>query len=191
MASEPHRFVDNQLYHFLCHRTVPSAGCKRCLMAADTTSQKEGMMRNLQTKPYMLNNEEGKFLQSLGALVSIKATSEQTGGVFNLFEVCCPPDYATPLLIHYTEDVAVYVLEGTLTFFWGTDKKEAAAGSFFYQPRGTPHGFRVEGGAPARILYMTVPAGFDRFVLEHELSTQESEADAARYKIEILGPLPE
>ncbi len=150
------------------------------------------MMRYLQTKPYMLDNEEGQFLQALGALVSIKATSEQTGGVFNLFEVSCPPDYATPLLIHYTEDVAVYVLEGTLTFFWGSEKKEAAASSFFFQPRGTPHGFRVEGNTPARILYIAVPAGFDRFVIEHKLPVSESEpeTDAARYKIEILGPLP-
>src|SRR5512134_937444 len=148
------------------------------------------MMRSLQTKPYMLENKEGQCLQSLGALASIKATSEQTGGVFNLFEVSCPPDYATPLHIHYTEDVAIYVLEGILNFFWGSEKKEVAAGTFFYQPRGTPHGFRVAGGAPARILYMTMPAGFDRFVLEHKVpvSESESEADAARYKIEILGP---
>ena len=65
------------------------------------------MMQSFQTKPYMLDNEEGQFLQSLGTLVSIKATSEQTAGVFNLFEVSCPPDYMTPLHIHYTEDVAV------------------------------------------------------------------------------------
>jgi quercetin dioxygenase-like cupin family protein len=150
-------------------------------------------MRILQTKPYMLNNEDGQLLQALGASVSIKATSEQTGSVFNLFEVCCPPDYATPLHIHYTEDVAVYVLEGTLTFFWGNEKKEAVAGSFFFQPRGTPHGFCVEGNTPAQILYMTVPAGFDRFVLEHKLPNPrfEPEMAAARYKIEILGPLPE
>src|SRR5512147_383962 len=121
------------------------------------------MMRFLQTKPYMLNNEEGQFLQALGASVSIKATSEQTGGVFNLFEVSCPPDYATPLHIHYAEDVAVYVLEGALTFFWGSEKKEAIAGFYFFQPRGTPHGFRVESAMPTRILYMTIPAGFDRF----------------------------
>ena len=151
------------------------------------------MMRPLQTRPYMLNNEEGQFLQALGALVSIKATSEQTSGLFNQFEVSCPPDYDTPLLIHYTEDVAVYILEGTLTFFWGSERKGAVSGSYFYQPRGTPHGFRVDGIAPARILYMTMPAGFDRFILEHKLPTSESEpeADAARYKIEILGPLPE
>jgi quercetin dioxygenase-like cupin family protein len=144
-------------------------------------------------KPYMLHNEEGQFLQALGALVSIKATSEQTGGVFNFFEVSCPPDYATPLLIHYTEDVVVYVLEGGLTFFWGSERKQAVAGYYFFQPRGTPHGFRVRGGASARILYMTLPAGFDRFVIEHKLPNIQSELemDAARYKIEILGPLPE
>ena len=90
-------------------------------------------MRSFQTKPYMLNHEEGQFLEALGASVSIKATSEQTGGAFNLFETSCPPDYATPLQIHYTEDVAVYVLEGALTFFWGSEKREAAVGSLFYQ----------------------------------------------------------
>jgi quercetin dioxygenase-like cupin family protein len=141
----------------------------------------------------MLDNGEGQFLQALGASVSIKATSEQTGEAFNLLEFHCPPDYKTPLHIHYIEDVAIYVLEGQLTFYWGSEKKEAFPGSFFYQPRGTPYGFRVEAGGSARILYMTVPAGFDRFIREHELSTtnSEPEAVAARYKIEILGPLPE
>ena len=150
-------------------------------------------MKLLQTKPYMFNNEEGQFLQSLGALVLVKATSEQTAGVFNLFEVSCPPGYVTPLHIHYVEDVAVYVLEGALTFFWSSERREAVAGSYFYQPRGTPHGFRVAGAIPARILYLTFPAGFDRFVIEQELPAPKSEPerDAARYKIEILGPLPE
>jgi quercetin dioxygenase-like cupin family protein len=149
-------------------------------------------MTTFQTQPYMLNNEEGQWLQSLGAFVAIKATSEQTGGMFNLFEVFCPPDYATPLHIHYSEDVAIYILEGTLSLCWGSEKKAAVVGSYFFQPRGTPHGFRVEGRASARILYMTIPAGFDRFVLEQKLPTPEfsPEMDAARYKIEILGPLP-
>ena len=92
------------------------------------------MMQSFQTKPYMLNNEEGQCLHSLGTQISIKATSEQTGGVFNVFEVCCPPDYATPLHIHYTEDVAVYILEGALIFFCGSEKKVAEEGSFFFQP---------------------------------------------------------
>jgi quercetin dioxygenase-like cupin family protein len=115
-------------------------------------------MRPLQTTPYMLHDEEGQSLKSLGALVLAKATSEQTGGVFNLFEVSCPPGYTTALHIHYAEDVAVYVLEGALTFFWGSEQKAAVPGSYFYQPRGIPHGFRVEGNTPARMLYLTFPA---------------------------------
>ena len=151
------------------------------------------MRTSLQIKPYALQPDEGQRLQSLGALFIEKATSDQTGGVFNLFEVACPPDYATPLFIHYAEDVAIYVLEGTLTIYWGSEKMKAAAGSFFFQPRGTPHGYRVEGQAPARILHLTIPAGFDRFVLDQKLPAPESERDidAARFKIEILGPLPE
>jgi quercetin dioxygenase-like cupin family protein len=88
--------------------------------------------------------------------------------------------------------VAVYVLEGTLAFFWGSEKKEATTGSYFYQPRGIPHGFCVEGNTPARILYMIIPAGFDRFVIENKLPNPKSEPEtnAARYKIEILGLLP-
>jgi len=150
------------------------------------------MMPLLQTKPYMLNSEEGQSLKSLGALIRVKATSEQTGGAFNLFDVFCPPDFATPLYIHYAEDVAIYILEGELNFFWGSEKKEAVAGSTFFQPRGTPHGFRVTGSTPARMLWLTVPAGLDHFV-EQELLSSKSEpaTTAARYKIEILGPLPE
>jgi len=151
------------------------------------------MIASLQTKPYAHHRDDGQRLQSLGALVLVKATTEQTGGAFNLFEVSYPPDYATSLHIHYAEDVAVYVLEGALAFFWGSEKKEGVAGSYFYQPRGTPHGFRVEGSTPARILYLTIPSGFDRFVIEQEITAPkcEPETDAARYKIEILGPLPE
>jgi quercetin dioxygenase-like cupin family protein len=109
-----------------------------------------------------------------------------------LFDAVCPPGFATPLHIHYAEDVAVFVLEGALTSFCGTDKCEAHTGSFLFQPKGTPHGFRVNGNSPARILYVTIPAGFDRFLFETQLTTRETEIeeDAARYKIEILGPLP-
>ena len=150
-------------------------------------------MAYLKTKPYALHCGEGQSLQSLEAMILVKATGEQTNGTFNLFEVTCPQGYATPLHIHYVEDVAVYVLEGALTFFWGGKKKAAIAGSYFYQPRGTPHGFRVEGDAPARILYLTIPAGLDRLIMEEEqlASNSESVTAAARHKIEILGPLPE
>ena len=150
-------------------------------------------MAILQTKPYALHHGEGQTLQSIEGLISVKATSDQTNGVFNMFEVTCLPGYATSLHIHYIEDVAIFVLGGEISFFWGSEKKQAQAGSFFFQPRGIPHGFRVEGAMPARILYLTFPAGLDRFVIEQKLIAPdfESVTNSAKYKIEVLGPLPE
>ena len=89
--------------------------------------------------------------------------------------------------------MALFILEGSLTVFWGDEQKQAAAGSYLFQPRGTPHGFRVNGDASARVLYLCVPAGFDQFVQERVQLAGNSQAmlAAARYKIEILGPLPD
>lgn len=150
-------------------------------------------MQSLQINPYMLECDAGQRLESLGALVLVKASTEQTGGMFNLFEVTGPAGFATPLHIHYAEDVAVFVLAGSVTVYWGDKKKQAMPGSYFFQPRGTPHGFRVSGDAPARVLYLTIPAGFDQCVLEGTRPANVSECmtAAARRKIEILGPLPE
>ncbi len=150
------------------------------------------MLTSLQITPYALQRGEGTPVQLAGAQALVKATSEQSAGVFNLFVVSCVPGYATALHIHYAEDVAIYVLEGMLTIFWGDEARTGAAGSYFFQPRGIPHGFRVEGETPAQLLYLTFPAGFDRFVAEQELLNPDCElvTAAARYQIEVLGPLP-
>ena len=146
---------------------------------------------SLQTRPYILHGDKAK-MHALNTFISVLANTKQTNGAFNLFNVICPSDFETQLHIHYSEDVAIYVLEGALTFVCGDEKQEAQAGSYFFQPRGTPHGFRVEGKAPARILYMTVPAGFDEFIIEHATTAYfDCTRDTAHYKIEILGPLPE
>jgi mannose-6-phosphate isomerase-like protein (cupin superfamily) len=138
----------------------------------------------------MLNDEMQRF-RCVGAMVAIKASTEQTGGAFNLFDALCPVEYETPLHIHYVEDVAMFVLQGTLEVFWGKEKNVAPTGSYFYQPKGTPHGFRVVGNSPARILYLTTPAGFDHLVSDRIRSTNDfGVISAAHYKIEILGPLP-
>jgi len=151
------------------------------------------MITSLQTRPYTLQRGEGQPVQLAGAQAFVKATSEQSAGAFNLFVVSCLPGYATALHIHYAEDVAIYVLEGALTIFWGEEQRTAAAGAYFFQPRGIPHGFRVDGDTAAQLLYMTFPAGFDRFVVEQALLAPACEpvTAAARYHIEILGPLPQ
>ncbi len=150
------------------------------------------MTAALQITPYRLESDQGEKLEALGIVWFVKAGTEATGGKFNLFEVCCPAGFVTPLHIHYAEDVAIFVLEGSLIVSWGDEKRDAMAGSYQFQPHGTPHGFRV-GNQGARVLYLVVPGGLDAFIHERAGATSNSDlmASAARYKIEILGPLPD
>ncbi len=75
----------------------------------------------------------------------------------------------------------------------------AEPGTFVYGPRGIPHGFRVEGSTPARMLVLTTPGKFMNFVLDLSEPAPPSgppdlehqRADIATYNVEILGPLDE
>jgi len=51
----------------------------------------------------------------------------------------------------------------------------------------------VNGTLPARILYLTFPAGLEGFVIAYkgQLSGSDAMIAAAHYKIEVLGSLPE
>jgi mannose-6-phosphate isomerase-like protein (cupin superfamily) len=154
-----------------------------------------------EQQPHALRAGEGPIYWILGLPGQAKATGAQTAGMFSLVEALCPPGYATPLHIHYLEDEALYVLKGQLSVTIGGRTVAADAGSFVYQPRGIAHGFRVAGDVPARILCQTVPAGADHGqpgssgqprVLGPAALELETLADlASRYRIDVLGPLPE
>ena len=148
-------------------------------------------MSFLQSQPYLLSSHEGHRVEILDAEVCVKATSEQTGGSFNLFEVTCPSGFATPMHIHYAEDVAVFMLQGDLLVCWGEERRRTVVGDYIFLPRATPHGFLVESEKSARFLYVTFPASFDQFLNSGLVGTPDVSVNAARHKIEILGPLPE
>ena len=91
-----------------------------------------------------------------------------------------------------------------MTVICGGERIAARAGTWVWGPRDVPHGFRVDGTAPARLLLFAVPAGFEQFVVEMgEPATKGSSPPAgepdmeklmtltAKYRMEILGPLPD
>ncbi len=157
-----------------------------------------------QLAPFALAWEEGEALWFLGTLTWVKATSEQTGAAYGLIEQVIPAGFASPYHVHHAEDEAFYVVEGELTVIWGGQRVTAGPGAFVFGPRGIPHGFRVEGSAPARLLLLASPAGFEQFIVEMSEPVIDRAipptappdmgklmALAAKYNIEILGPLPE
>lgn len=109
---------------------------------------------------------DGAAYWFLGTLVIVKATGEDTGGAFTLLEQLAPPGFGPPLHVHHREDEPFFVLEGRVRFRCGDREFLMESGGYVFLPKGVPHAFRIEGSTPARLLQMTLPPGFERFVQE-------------------------
>jgi quercetin dioxygenase-like cupin family protein len=148
------------------------------------------------------HNDQGEAIWFLDALSIIKLSSAQTGGAFSLLDETFAAGRRTPYHLHHHEDETFYILEGQATFFSGSQQIRGTPGSVIFLPRMIPHGFRTD--SPGRILILTTPGGFDEFVVEAGEPAQTLEIPrpsqpdfkklttlAAKYGIDILGPLPE
>ena len=151
-------------------------------------------------EPYINTRGDAAF-RFLGLPTLMRSTGETTNGAFGLLEHwMMPPGFATPYHVHHQEDEAFYVLEGEVAFVCAGKWLTAGPGAYVFGPREIPHGFKVVGSEPARMLLLCAPAGFEHFVLElaTEMDAPPTPPDmaklmatAAKYKIDILGPLPD
>lgn len=151
-------------------------------------------------QPYVNTRQDSPF-QFFGAPTVMRSTGETTDGHFCLLEhLAMAPGLASPYHVHHKEDEAFYILEGTVAFLCGDTWRVAGPGTYVYGPREIPHGFRVLGTSPARMLLQCAPAGFERFVRDLSLPVDAVPAPpdmallvetAAKYGIDILGPLPD
>lgn len=140
-----------------------------------------------------------------GGLFTMKATSEETGGAFALFEDREVLGKPTPLHLHPDDDEVAYVLEGEILVHIDGREQRVGEGGVFVAPRGVPHAFLVTSKT-ARLLCLTVPGTGWAEVQYRELCQPASPdavpgsrpADFARIRaaaersdsIEILGPPP-
>lgn len=157
------------------------------------------MIERLQ-EPY-LNRREDSAFRFLGLPTLMRSTGETTNGAFGLMEHwMMPPGFASPYHTHHREDEAFYVLEGEVAFVCDGKWLKAEAGTYVFGPRGIPHGFKIVGSAPASMLILCAPAGFEHFLLEQAtpIADPPSPPDmaklmelAAKFQIDIHGPLPE
>jgi quercetin dioxygenase-like cupin family protein len=152
-----------------------------------------------QQRPY-LSTREDAAIRFLGLPTLMRSTGESTNGSFGLMEHWeMAPGFASPYHMHHLEDEAFYVLEGEMAFVCNGKWMKGGPGTYIFGPREIPHGFKVVGSSPARMLLLCAPAGFERFVLELSVPFNDFTppdmaklmAVAAKYKIDILGQLPE
>jgi mannose-6-phosphate isomerase-like protein (cupin superfamily) len=138
-----------------------------------------------------------------GDLVTVHVSGEETGGRFCVLEFRQPPGEWTPLHVHKASDQTQYVLEGELTVHLPGESFLLGPGECLNTPMNVPHTECVTSAAPARVLDVNAPAGFDEYVAAAgepaaELTLPPPDrpppdaarlsALAAEHEIEVLGP---
>ena len=104
-----------------------------------------------------------------------------------------PPRLIAPPHVHYRDDEAWYVLEGTLRVQVGKDEVEARAGSGVFVSRGTPHTYWNPGPEPVRYL-LVMTSNIFRLIQEiHAMPDRNRSALQAvfrKYDSELLDTVP-
>ena len=99
--------------------------------------------------------------------VDLLVKGEDTDGRFALVEhPIAPRALAGPMHVHEREDEYSYVLEGEVGFQVGDEVFTARPGQLVAKPRGIWHGFWNAGDAPARVLELISPGGFENYFVE-------------------------
>jgi len=113
--------------------------------------------------PIIRAEGEGEHLKfSGGGLMTMKATSKETGGAFLLFEDRVVRGKATPLHIRQNEDETFYVLDGEILVFIDGVEHRVGPRGVAVAPRGVPHAFLVISET-ARLLTLLIPGSAESF----------------------------
>src|SRR5215216_2626180 len=93
------------------------------------------------------------------------------------------PDY---LHVHYSDDEAWHILEGTLTFKFMEKQVEAHAGTTVFVPAGVPHAY-YEAAGPTRYLIIMTPRLRDLIAALHAAPRDQHATIMRQFDSEIVG----
>jgi mannose-6-phosphate isomerase-like protein (cupin superfamily) len=115
-----------------------------------------------QAAPYVL--AAGQARSHPGAFPTIKAGSDDTGGLFTFCDGVLGPRTSGPALhVHYETDECFYVIDGHLLVQVGEERHDLGPGCFAWLPRQVPHTYANVSDSPVRAVSMTVPGGIEEF----------------------------
>jgi mannose-6-phosphate isomerase-like protein (cupin superfamily) len=149
------------------------------------------------SEAFVLGPRDGRSIDRGVFGMTVKASWDETDGVFSLLEAEEPPGFGPPVHIHHDAAEAFYVLEGEYVMFLDDREVSCPSGSFIFIPAGVRHGFRV-GAEPSRKLNFYFPAVMVGYFDELSAALRHDEVDeslladiARRHSMQIVGPVPE
>src|SRR6195952_1575203 len=178
---------------------------RRCSWDSCPTKGTTLMSTTPAPQPLVRATDEGERRWFFGGGLHIwKATAEETGGAFLLFEDRMDHGKMTPLHTHPESDETMIVLEGEILMHLDGTEHVVGPGGVALAPRGVPHAFKVSGADGARLLCLHTPGCCQAFYWDasepasaDDLAAGErvdmaSVQESARRNggIEILGPPP-
>ncbi len=138
---------------------------------------------------------EGSINRAFGLPRRFLVRTQDTGGALTVFEEEVPPGAGPPLHVHRREHETFVVLEGTVRFRCDDEETVLGEGGVIVIPPGSPHAFKNEGSANARLLISCTPGGVEGFFETIEAEALEPPGDMPRiaeiaeaHGMEILGP---
>lgn len=148
-------------------------------------------------EPYMCKPGDSEVRWMGDTATCFLATGALTGGEFGLVEESAKRGVSVPLHRHDADVESFYVLDGKITFYFGSQPAALAVpGTFVHIPRGAIHGFRVDSDT-ARYLILTTPRHVDFYrAITASSPTAAIGGDVIKnacreYGIAFIGPLPD
>ncbi|CAM6103369.1 unnamed protein product [Calypogeia fissa] len=116
--------------------------------------------------PNMIGPAGGMSVWVLGILVTLKAISNETGGIYSVFEEIVPPGAGAPMHMHTREEETWYLLDGEMVWTVGRRSFHATKGCLIHCPRLVPHYFMNKSGKPAHMINTYAPGGLEKWFLQ-------------------------
>jgi quercetin dioxygenase-like cupin family protein len=142
----------------------------------------------MTVRELVIGSTEGRRHQVVGDSMRVLASSQDTGGVFEVFEMTGPRESGPPAHAHpWTESYSV--IEGTVDVMIGDRTIPAVPGCFVQIPAGSFHSYRITSEV-ARVIIVTSPGGAGDFFTEIDSVTDMEKAVAIAIKHGFTLPQP-
>ena len=142
----------------------------------------------MTARELFIGSADGARHQVVGDSMRVLASSADTGGAFEVFEMTGPRDSGPPPHAHpWTESYSL--IEGTVDIFIGDKTFSGAPGCFVQIPAGTFHSYRITSET-AKVLIVTSPAGASHFFneVDNETDMQKVVGIALRHGFTVPPP---
>ncbi|NQV11229.1 MAG: cupin domain-containing protein [Cyanobacteria bacterium] len=122
----------------------------------------------MTNQPLVVRPASGLTVPLGASSLTIKLDGAATGGRLALLEYNVAPGFAAPQVMHWRtrETQAIYILSGRIRYQFESEVVDAEAGTVLHLPEHCAFTWSNPDPAPARMLYVFVPAGLEQFFLD-------------------------